>query len=508
MQEKNREKKTRERNFLIYNTIYMSLLMLLVYYTAIFKLTGASHYIEGKVITDYSKLNVSKYKGKLILMIVDGLSYRFTNSSKHLNSDNYQGKLTYLQELKETEQNRTIHKISITEAPTWTLHGIKSLMTGSAPTESVGDMLFSSDTKYETFLEGLNPKKKNYFIGDIYWKDFVNKNKDKFTEIEFINWFGRNSKQDDIAFKKINELVESGEFDVIISHYSDVDSFVHKKGLSYKGTINALKQDDNLLREFFSKVDDNTTVILTSDHGLIDTGHGGASDNEKMSIFFAYRKNGFMGLSGKNEEIYGINDKELRILDITEIISYYLGVTAPLNSLGNLILGALPLEEFDFKDKENEIKILRKFCKIKKAQIEQKNILFERYGDTTFMSNTLKNDLKILQQDFTKIQHMNISLLKEHIKNSNDVIEKLTTEFLRNTKKFEFYNFLPIFIGMIFLLSYSILNLCIHHVKDYQIPDEFSFFLLLPTFQLSQSQFIATIQITLAEYTTILYFPS
>lgn len=463
------------------NSIFMSLFTFLIYYIGIFMISASTHYIEGETIKEYSQLGIPVHKGKLIMMLVDGLSYRFANSSEHLNSESYQGKLTYLQELAETEPKKTIHKLSITEAPTWTLHGIKSLITGSAPTESVADMLMASDTNYETILNGLNKSKKNYFFGDVYWKDFVNKNSEKFKKIEYLNWFGKNSDQDAIVFKKIKKLVETGDFDVIFTHFSDIDSSVHKKGLSSKTTIQAMKRDDHFFRDFFANVDDNTTVLITSDHGLVETGHGGASVEEKMSIFFAYRKNGFLGKSGKNEKNFGIEKKNLRILDVTDLICYYLGVSPPMNSLGNIEMGFLPLEDFDFKNKEEELSSLKKFAKIKLTEIFQRKELIKRFEDKHSFPPDLISHLESIIKESQNIDSKSIPEIKKLITSIKNFLDDFSELFLKNTKKFEFNNFFLIFISTILILFYHISKLCFFTtVKIPKIPSLLKFVLLSP----------------------------
>jgi hypothetical protein len=103
--------------------------------------------------------------------------------------------------------------------------------------------------------------------------------------------------------------------------------------------------------ERLRKVGEDITLVVTSDHGLIENGHGGDSDNERLSMLFAYSSRGFASnkfsipdSEGKHiaDKALSINDK-ITAFDITDMVSYYLGYTPPFNSLGYLHAGLLPL---------------------------------------------------------------------------------------------------------------------------------------------------------------------
>jgi predicted AlkP superfamily pyrophosphatase or phosphodiesterase len=78
---------------------------------------------------------------------------------------------------------------------------------------------------------------------------------------------------------------------------------VHKKKLSSKEAAEAIDRDQVLmsklldqiveLEQELAKKGEDITLIVTSDHGLIETGHGGASPEEKQSLIFAYSSRGF-----------------------------------------------------------------------------------------------------------------------------------------------------------------------------------------------------------------------
>ena len=160
----------------------------------------------------------------------------------------------------------------------------------------------------------------------------------KWDEVEFINWFGTNTNKDGYVLKKLIDTMEkTPDFDVIFSHISDLDSSVHIKSLSSQEAVEAVDRDQMLLTTFLEKIEEqekkwaengeDVTLIITSDHGLIDSGHGGNSANEKLSFLFAYSSRGFASNKKKSEDPENIFKlkKDLKAFDITEMTSYYMG---------------------------------------------------------------------------------------------------------------------------------------------------------------------------------------
>jgi len=57
------------------------------------------------------------------------------------------------------------------------------------------------------------------------------------------------------------------------------------------------------------KLDEDTVMLVFGDHGMTDQGgHGGESDEELRTIFFAYTKGGFP-MKQKNEKVRAIFDE-------------------------------------------------------------------------------------------------------------------------------------------------------------------------------------------------------
>lgn len=129
-------------------------------------------------------------------------------------------------------------------------------------------------------------------------------------------------------------------------HAAAVDHNVHAHGLSHPLTTEALKADDRLLRRMIAALDDDTLLLVTSDHGLMETGHGGASDEELASLVFIYRKSGLLRsqdffLKFAPEELAA---DQIDNFDFTPTLSLLLKKSPPLNAIGDFIPEAFPLQ--------------------------------------------------------------------------------------------------------------------------------------------------------------------
>ena len=168
-------------------------ILLLVFFTH-----SSEHYKPNKMMkpiteTYYDKKGLlhsnSGKNHKVIFMLIDGMSYRFLSElgSKNIEggkiqktqteglkeSNELKSRLSIFTQMKEKYPRKTILEPAFHRSPTWTIHGVKSLLTGFLPPESVKDMLFKEKKTYEILLDCLNQEKKSYFVGDVYWKDFI-----------------------------------------------------------------------------------------------------------------------------------------------------------------------------------------------------------------------------------------------------------------------------------------------------------------------------------------------
>ena len=129
---------------------------------------------------------------KVVLLVVDGLSSRFTfplknDSSIPRTEAVYENKLSTFENFAKSEPTKALHKRSTISPPTWTIDRITSLITGGYPSQDLIDLIsgFSGQDHMLEDIEG-----KNYFFGDIIWKPILEKNsRVKFEQKKYYNFF-------------------------------------------------------------------------------------------------------------------------------------------------------------------------------------------------------------------------------------------------------------------------------------------------------------------------------
>lgn len=152
-------------------------------------------------------------------------------------------------------------------------------------------------------------------------------------------------------------------------HTSELDHNVHMEGLSSPKTASILKNDDVLFKKLIENIDDDTLLLATSDHGLIESGHGGISPEERASFLFAYRKNGLMRSHPFMEKYfpYEITTSDLDNFDLTPTVSLLVNNAPPFNSIGDLLTEVLPLQE-----DSTHLDIAKYLLRMRKEILEQK----------------------------------------------------------------------------------------------------------------------------------------
>lgn len=189
-----------------------------------------------------------------------------------------------------------------------------------------------SECRSETIFDGLSSSSRNYFLGDPTWKPFISKNLKKFTEIDFDgNAFSLITENQKRHFETLEELIPSDKWDRIFVHVHEFDAQVHLDRLNTQNTYDALDDTQAGIVNILDQIDDNTTLIITSDHGMVEFGHGGFTDDERLGTFFAYSKNGFADV----RSLQNSNPKSFRSVDVSNILNYYIGSTFNLNSFGH-----------------------------------------------------------------------------------------------------------------------------------------------------------------------------
>lgn len=146
----------------------------------------------------------------------------------------------------------------------------------------------------------------------------------------------------DIERLKITKQAMTGSinFDLFLSHFSDIDIQGHAFGVDKKYNkddtyYRACGEKADIFREILNTADENTVVIMISDHGQVDAGgHGGTSEQNMNVPIMAYKKNSNFG-SFKGTDFF---PKETwNNLDVAATVTALLGLPAPAQTEGRML---------------------------------------------------------------------------------------------------------------------------------------------------------------------------
>ena len=133
----------------------------------------------------------------------------------------------------------------------------------------------------------------------------------------------------DVADKAIAEI-ESG-FDLMFVHLPNVDFFGHSTGWMSETYLFEITQTDKAVGRIFAALPENTTIILTADHGGRGAGHG-SNIPENMTIPWIISGPGVVS----DYEI----GSSVEITDTAATASYILGLSLPLDVDGQPVYEA------------------------------------------------------------------------------------------------------------------------------------------------------------------------
>ena len=113
-------------------------------------------------------------------------------------------------------------------------------------------------------------------------------------------------------------------------------------------------------------------------------GHGDFTGHPTQGIFFAYRKNGFLGsrkadLTGKSEYF--------RLPDVCNILHHYIGMTSPSSSFGQL-----PDKLYPYNENQTPEEAYDDLLKIANQSIIQKEEMIKQYNIKAISEDKELND--------------------------------------------------------------------------------------------------------------------
>lgn len=251
---------------------------------------------------------------------------------------------------------------SVASIPTATTCRIISLMTGS-PSNLIEEVMtfFMSKVRIETLPDKLSDRPMRFYGDEVWAKSFEALRGSPFTFCSF-------SKADLVKneLSLAERVMGDKDIDVKFIHTISVDAFGHVCGTIHHDKIReAQARADSLLCAMYRGMDEDTLLVVTSDHGVTNEGaHGGSSKYEMASFCGFYSKKpilapedspleaggriynpGFIqrfydiGLFSAENDWVGAQHP-YRVVhqdDILPTVCYLMGIPAPLNAYGNLI---------------------------------------------------------------------------------------------------------------------------------------------------------------------------
>lgn len=182
-------------------------------------------------------------------------------------------------------------------------------------------------------------KNKVVFYGDHIWTPMYEPYFD-----EMVEWASQNTRDLDtldngVRSKLLEKLKHENDFKICLAHIIGVDSAGHTYNSQNPNIERKLKDSDRLIRDVIDAMDDETTLIVFGDHGMTEDGnHGGGSDLELRTVFFAYQKKPFPFYDTymRHESEFFEMEHDLKLADIAASISVLLDQPFPYSNLGIL----------------------------------------------------------------------------------------------------------------------------------------------------------------------------
>ncbi|EGG14773.1 hypothetical protein DFA_10646 [Cavenderia fasciculata] len=323
----------------------------------------------------------SRFK-KSVVILVDSLRYDFLapvdDATAQKSDFKFYNRLESLQKLHvEQPQNTLLYKF-YSDPPTVTSQRIKGISTGSLPTFIDIGTSFASDRIVEDNMirqfthrdqPGSNPRKKMVFVGDDTWdKMFPDTFYKSYPFSSFLvndfhtvdrgvmhqthkmlphsptnNQFNPNVNPDDSRRADPRPVITEidNDWDIIFGHMLGVDHVGHTYGPKHHSMGAKLNQYNKYFEDIIERIDNDTLLIIMSDHGMTSTGgHSGSSDLETGASLFLYSKGHVINASIPHTKFNTDPKAKVRTVNQIDFISTFsllMGVPIGYNSLGTVI---------------------------------------------------------------------------------------------------------------------------------------------------------------------------
>ena len=196
---------------------------------------------EGEASVPLSTIGVEAPKNKLVVILIDGLSYRFSNSLSSPTKNKIFGRFTAFKRLQVKEPENIIFRPTIVEGPTFTPNGIQTLNTGAIPSMGLETFIRYAERR-EGILRNLDANRKNYFFGDPVWATNIRGNEHLFEKINYdASTFALSHPYQAEHVQSIKQLIKGQDYGSIFAHIHQFDATVHLTSLNSAATYKQLE---------------------------------------------------------------------------------------------------------------------------------------------------------------------------------------------------------------------------------------------------------------------------
>ena len=185
-------------------------------------------------------------------------------------------------------------------------------------------------------------------IGDYVWSGLFPDNKENvpYSKARYghADYYEGDEEGFDTLVSWLNGEIPVGQEqprNLIIAHLAGLDSVGHRYGSVGSDYEEKMRWIDDELVDVFAAVPDDWTVLVTSDHGLTDSGQHGSDSKQQREVA------GFMW--GPNIK-QGANVKGLNQVDVATLPSVLFSLPMP-----HAIHGRIPLDAFDIDQPKRDV---------------------------------------------------------------------------------------------------------------------------------------------------------
>ena len=217
--------------------------------------------------------------------------------------------------------------------PARTVTGFSSMFTG-APPKAHGmrsNFVPSLGVKCESIFDSLRASgMTGKLVGIAHLMDAFG------GDVETVTAVTHNDEIDDALVARAKAVMERDDPDLLALQLLSVDQTGHARGSYNSEYLAKIEATDRKIEEFLGwcrengYLDDDTTVLMTSDHGqgIGIGGHGHMSPEETYVPCFMW---------GSGVDLAGEFDEPRSVMDVAPTIAYFLGVQPPAQSMGQVL---------------------------------------------------------------------------------------------------------------------------------------------------------------------------